>query len=207
MIINFTVWRKCAWVVNGYSSSHAMSCTSMNEAKNAIAFYYRLSSPFTGYLSLSRHLIFMITLFISIITFLTTVCHHHLSRTSACYYHLLALSLFISPPFYFHNYIIYFNYDFYLRCFLICCVIYHVLTVGVLNNLRVKWYIWKFPSTKRVFNWYFYPLMFRKTNKTTINKNKTKILIGIRPFDSRLYLDISRSFNCPQIFTYGRSDW
>ena len=25
-------------------------------------------------------------------------------------------------------------------------------------------------------------------------------------FDSRLYLDISRSFNCPQIFTYGRSD-
>ena len=25
-------------------------------------------------------------------------------------------------------------------------------------------------------------------------------------FDSRLYLDISRSFNCPQIFTYGQSD-
>ena len=48
--------------------------------------------------------------------------------------------------------------------------------------------------------------MFRKTNKTTIIKNKTKILIGISPFDSRLYLDISRSFNCPQIFTYGRSD-
>ena len=48
--------------------------------------------------------------------------------------------------------------------------------------------------------------MFRKTYKTTINKNKTKILIGIRHFDSRLYLDISKSFNCPQIFTYGRSD-
>ena len=48
--------------------------------------------------------------------------------------------------------------------------------------------------------------MSRKKNKKTINKNKTKILTGIRPFDSRLYLDISRSFNCPQIFTYGRSD-
>ena len=41
--------------------------------------------------------------------------------------------------------------------------------------------------------------MFRKTNKTTTNKNKTKI--PIRPFYSRLYLDISRSFNCPQIVT------
>jgi len=36
-------------------------------------------------------------------------------------------------------------------------------------------------------------LMFRKSNKTTINKNKTHIFIG-QPFDSRLYLDISRSF-------------
>jgi hypothetical protein len=35
--------------------------------------------------------------------------------------------------------------------------------------------------------------MFKKTNKTTIIKNKTKILIDISPFDSRLYLDISRS--------------
>jgi hypothetical protein len=34
-------------------------------------------------------------------------------------------------------------------------------------------------------------LMFRKPNKTTINKNKTTIFIGQRPFDSRLYLDIS----------------
>jgi hypothetical protein len=111
------------------------------------AFYYRFTSPFTGYLPFSRHFIFIITLFISIITFLTKVCHHHLSRTSASYYHFLALSLVIS-----------------LRCFRISGVVLqvvdHVLTVGVLNNLRVKWYIWKFPS---VFNLYFYPLMFRRT--------------------------------------------
>jgi hypothetical protein len=37
-------------------------------------------------------------------------------------------------------------------------------------------------------------LMFRKPNKTTINKNKTTIFISQHPFDSRLYLDISRSF-------------
>jgi hypothetical protein len=36
-------------------------------------------------------------------------------------------------------------------------------------------------------------LLFRKPNKTTINKNKTTIFIGQRPFGSRLYLDISRS--------------
>ena len=41
-------------------------------------------------------------------------------------------------------------------------------------------------------------LLFRKPNKTTINKNKTTIFIGQRPFDSRLYLDISRSFKCPK---------
>ena len=34
-------------------------------------------------------------------------------------------------------------------------------------------------------------LMFRKANKTTINKLKRQIFIGQRPFDSRLYLDIS----------------
>jgi hypothetical protein len=55
------------------------------------------------------------------------------------YYHFLALSLVIFPPFYFHNYIIYFNNGFHLRWFRICCVVlqvvYHVLTVGVLNNL------------------------------------------------------------------------
>ena len=37
-------------------------------------------------------------------------------------------------------------------------------------------------------------LMFRKPNKTTINKIKTTNFIGQRPFNSRLYLDISRSF-------------
>jgi hypothetical protein len=37
-------------------------------------------------------------------------------------------------------------------------------------------------------------LMFRKPNKTTINKNKKTNFIGQLPFDSRLYLDISRSF-------------
>jgi hypothetical protein len=37
-------------------------------------------------------------------------------------------------------------------------------------------------------------LMFRKPNKTTINKNKTINFIGHCPFHSRLYLDISRSF-------------
>ena len=59
-----------------------------------------------------RHFIFIITLFIPIIAFLTNVCHHHhhnhhLSRMSASYYRFLALSLVIFPPFYFHNYIIY----------------------------------------------------------------------------------------------------
>ena len=85
------------------------------------------SSPFTCYLPLSRHFIFIITLFISIITFLTKVCHHHhhLSRTSMFYYHFLALSLVIFPP----------------GCFRICCVVlqvvYHVLTVGVLNKSEI----------------------------------------------------------------------
>jgi hypothetical protein len=40
--------------------------------------------------------------------------------------------------------------------------------------------------------------MFRKPNTTTINKNKTINCIAIRPFDSRSYLDISRSFKCPK---------
>ena len=49
-----------------------------------------------------------------------------------------------------------------------------------------------FPSAK-VFSFYIFTLlMFRKPNKTTINKDKTKIFfVGIHPFDSRLYLDIS----------------
>ena len=39
--------------------------------------------------------------------------------------------------------------------------------------------------------------MFRKPNTTTINKNKMINFIAIRPFDSRLYLDTSRSFRSP----------
>ena len=38
-------------------------------------------------------------------------------------------------------------------------------------------------------------LMFRKPNKTTINKNKTTIFYRSTSFDSRFYLDVSRSFN------------
>ena len=63
-------------------------------------------------------------------------------------------------------------------------------------------------------------LMFRKSNKTTINKNKTINCYRSTSFDSRLYLDISRSFKwkesfifryckvfqVPQIFTCGLSD-
>jgi hypothetical protein len=46
-------------------------------------------------------------------------------------------------------------------------------------------------------------LMFRKPNKTTINKNKTTIFfIGQRPFDSRFYLDISRSFKWKESFIF-----
>ena len=42
-------------------------------------------------------------------------------------------------------------------------------------------------------------LMFRKPNKTTINKNKTTNLYRSTSLRySRLYLDISRSFKCPK---------
>ena len=44
--------------------------------------------------------------------------------------------------------------------------------------------------------------MFRKPNKTTINKNKTTIFIGQRPFNSRFYLDISRSFKWKESFIF-----
>jgi hypothetical protein len=37
--------------------------------------------------------------------------------------------------------------------------------------------------------------MLRKLNKPQLTKNKKQNCIGIRAFDSRLYLDISRSFN------------
>ena len=46
-------------------------------------------------------------------------------------------------------------------------------------------------------------LMFRKPTKTTIDKNKTiNFCIGQRPFDSRLYLDISRSFKWKESFIF-----
>jgi hypothetical protein len=45
-------------------------------------------------------------------------------------------------------------------------------------------------------------LMFKKPNKTTINKNKKHIFIGQRPFDSRLYFDISRSFKWKKSFIF-----
>jgi hypothetical protein len=46
-----------------------------------------------------------------------------------------------------------------------------------------------------VFSFYIFTfLMFRKLNKPQLTKNKQQIFIGIRAFDSRLYLDISRLF-------------
>ena len=47
-------------------------CTSYT-----LIIFYELTSPFTGYLPLPYHFIFITTLFISKITFLTKVCHHH----------------------------------------------------------------------------------------------------------------------------------
>jgi hypothetical protein len=41
-------------------------------------------------------------------------------------------------------------------------------------------------------------LMFRKLNKSHLTKIKQQNVIGIRAFDSRLYLDISSSFKCPK---------
>ena len=40
--------------------------------------------------------------------------------------------------------------------------------------------------------------MFRKLNKPQLTKIKQQHFFGIRAFESRLYLDISRSFNCPE---------
>ena len=49
-----------------------------------------------------------------------------------------------------------------------------------------------------VFSFYIFTfLMFRKLNKP-VNKIKQQNVIGIRAFDSRLYLDISMSFKCPK---------
>jgi hypothetical protein len=77
-----------------------------------------------------------------------------------------------------------------------------------------------FPSAA-VFSFYIFTfLMFRKLNKPQLTKNKQQNFIGIRAFDSRLYLDISWSFKwieafmfryfkvfqLSQMFTYGLSD-
>jgi hypothetical protein len=51
-----------------------------------------------------------------------------------------------------------------------------------------------------VFSFYIFTfLMFRKPQLT---KNKQQNLIGIRAFDSRLYLDISRSFKWIEAFIF-----
>ena len=74
-----------------------------------------------------------------------------------------------------------------------------------------------FPSTT-VFSFYIFTfLMFRKLNKPQLTKIKQHNFIGIRAFDSPLYLDISRSFKWKesfifkyfkvfQVFTCGQSD-
>ena len=61
-----------------------------------------------------------------------------------------------------------------------------------------------FPSAT-VFSFYIFTfLMFRKLNKPKLRKIKQQNFIGIHAFDSRLYLDISRSFNWKEssIFRY-----
>jgi hypothetical protein len=77
-----------------------------------------------------------------------------------------------------------------------------------------------FPSAT-VFSFYIFTfLMFRKINKSQLTNIKQQNCIGIRAYDSRLYLDISRSFwwkesvifryfkifQGYQIFTCGLSD-
>ena len=88
------------------------------------------------------------------------------------------------------------------------------------NNNVSNWYNNSVVEKIYGMAYIFTLLMFKKPNKTTINKNKKHIFIGQRPFDSRLYLDISRSFKwkksfifryfkvfqLSQIFTCGLSD-
>jgi hypothetical protein len=72
-----------------------------------------------------------------------------------------------------------------------------------------------------MFSFYIFTfLMFRKLNKPQLTKNKQQNFIGIRAFDSRLHLDISRYFKwkisfifryfnvfqVSQMFTCGLSD-
>jgi hypothetical protein len=50
-----------------------------------------------------------------------------------------------------------------------------------------------------MFSFYMFTfLMFRELNKPQLTKIKQQNFIAIRAFDSCLYLDISRSFNCPK---------
>jgi hypothetical protein len=59
-----------------------------------------------------------------------------------------------------------------------------------------------FPSAT-VFSFYMFTfLMLRKLNKPQLTKNKQQNCIGIRAFDSRLYLDISRSFKWKESFIF-----
>ena len=44
--------------------------------------------------------------------------------------------------------------------------------------------------------------MFRKLNKPQLTKNKQQNVIGIRAFDSRLYLDISMYFKLKELFIF-----
>jgi len=44
--------------------------------------------------------------------------------------------------------------------------------------------------------------MFGKLNRPQLTKNKQQNCIGIRSFDSRLYLDISRSFKWIESFIF-----
>jgi hypothetical protein len=54
-----------------------------------------------------------------------------------------------------------------------------------------------------VFSFYIFTfLMFRKLNKPQLTKNKQQNFIGIRAFDSRLYLDILRSFKWIESFIF-----
>ena len=54
-----------------------------------------------------------------------------------------------------------------------------------------------------VFSFYIFTfLMFRKLNKPQLTQNKQHNFIGIRVSDSRLYLDISRSFKWIESFIF-----
>ena len=54
-----------------------------------------------------------------------------------------------------------------------------------------------------VFSFYIFKyLMFRKLHKPPLTNNKQQNVIGIRALDSRLYLDISRSFKWIEVFMF-----